>query len=269
MELYRLTAHELARRVRVKEVSAREAAQSLLERTAGVDGEIGAYLEIDPEGVLAQADQVDRAVQRGEDPGPLAGVPVTLKDNLCVKGERATCGSKILAGFSPPYDGTAMGRLRTAGAVLFGRANMDEFAMGSSTENSGYQLTRNPWDTGRIPGGSSGGSTAAVAADEAIAALGTDTGGSVRQPAALCGVVGLKPTYGRVSRYGLIAFASSLDQIGPVTKDVEDAALLLSAIGGHDPRDSTSLPADLPDFRAGLEGPITGLRIGIPNEYFV
>ena len=269
MELYRLTARELARMVRAKEVSAREAVQSLMERRERVDGTIGAYLELDGGHVLARADEVDGAVRRGEDPGPLAGVPVTIKDNLCVKGERTTCASKILEGFEPPYDATAIARLKAAGAIPFGRANMDEFAMGSSTENSGLRGTRNPWDTGRVPGGSSGGSAAAVAADEAIAALGTDTGGSVRQPAALCGVVGLKPTYGRVSRYGLIAFASSLDQIGPLTKDVEDAALLLSVIGGHDTRDSTSLPADLPDFRKGLEGPIKGLKIGIPKEYFV
>jgi len=255
--------------VREKDVSAREAAQALLERAESIEGEIGAYLELDSKGVLAQADRVDEAVQRGENPGPLAGVPIARKANLCAKGELTNCGSLILYNFKPPYDGTAIEKLKSAGAILFGSTQMDEFAMGSSTENSPYGPARNPWNTKRVPGGSSGGSSAAVAADEAIAALGTDTGGSVRQPAALCGVVGLKPTYGRVSRYGLIAFASSLDQIGPVTKDVEDAALLLSVIGGHDPRDSTSLDIDLPDFRKGLAEPITGLRIGIPKEYFV
>ena len=276
MDIYRLTAHELARMVREKKVSASEAAQSLIERVKSLEDaeKIKAYSfraidEEVEERVLSQADMVDKAIQRGEDPGPLSGVPITRKGNLCVKGELTTCSSWLLTRFKPPYDGTAIARLKSAGAILFGSTRMDEFAMGSSTENSYYKPTSNPWDLSRVPGGSSGGSAAAVAADEAIAALGTDTGGSVRQPAALCGVVGLKPTYGRVSRYGLIAFASSLDQIGPLTKDVEDAALLLSVIGGHDPRDSTSLDVDLPDFREGLEEPITGMKVGIPREYFV
>ena len=268
MELYQLTARDLARMIQGKEVSAREAVQSLLERKDSVDKKIDAYREVDAERVLVRADDIDAAIRRGEDPGPLAGVPIARKDNLCVNGELTTCGSSILSIFRPPYDGTAIEKLKSAGAILFGSTQMDEFAMGSSTENCN-KPTKNPWDIERVPGGSSGGSAAAVAADEAIAALGTDTGGSVRQPAALCGVVGLKPTYGRVSRYGLIAFASSLDQIGPLTKDVEDAALLLSVIGGHDPRDSTSLPADLPDFRKGLDEQIRGLRIGVPKEYFV
>ncbi|MDP8249063.1 MAG: Asp-tRNA(Asn)/Glu-tRNA(Gln) amidotransferase subunit GatA [Candidatus Tritonobacter lacicola] len=256
--------------IRGKEVSARDAIESLLKRKENVDSKIDAYREegVGSKSVLVDADNVDAAIRRGEDPGPLAGVPIARKANLCVKGKLTTCGSTILFPFRPPYDGTAIERLKEAGAILYGCTQMDEFAMGSSTENCG-PCTKNPWDQSRVPGGSSGGSAAAVAADEAIAALGTDTGGSVRQPAAFCGVVGLKPTYGRVSRYGLIAFASSLDQIGPLTKDVEDAALLLSVIGGHDPRDSTSLDIDLPDFREGLDEPITGLRIGVPKEYFV
>src|SRR5581483_129772 len=200
---------------------------------------------------------------------PLLGVPIGIKDVLAVKDQPLNCASKILGKFVSPYDATVIQRLKAAGAIVFGRLNMDEFAMGSSTENSAFGVTRNPWDTSRIPGGSSGGSAAAVAADECLAALGTDTGGSIRQPAALCGCVGLKPTYGRVSRYGLVAFASSLDQIGPFTKDVRDAAMLLEVLSGLDPRDSTSVPQPVPHYAAGLTGEIKGLKIGLPREYMI
>jgi aspartyl-tRNA(Asn)/glutamyl-tRNA(Gln) amidotransferase subunit A len=211
---------------------------------------------------------VDAARKRGENLGPLGGVPVALKDIFCTEGIRTTCGSKILGNFVPPYDATVVERLKNAGAVLIGKTNMDEFAMGSSCENSAFGVTRNPWDLERIPGGSSGGSAAAVAADECIASLGTDTGGSVRQPGSHCGVVGMKPTYGRISRYGVVAFASSLDQVGSLTKDVTDCALIMGVIAGHDPRDSTSIPEPVPDYSASLRADASGLRIGVPQEYF-
>jgi len=224
-----------------------------------------AYLAVDPDRLRRQGrEQAGKARTR-----PLAGIPVTIKDNLCVRGEEVTCASRILSGFRAPYDATVIERLRLAGAHLIPRANMDEFAFGSSTENSAFGFTRNPWAADRVPGGSSGGSAAAVASDLAVAALGSDTGGSIRQPAAFCGVVGLKPTYGRVSRYGLVAFASSLDQIGPITKDVMDCAILLSVIAGQDKRDSTSAPLEVPDYVSGLRQPVKGLRIGIPKEYFI
>ncbi|MGH7382841.1 MAG: Asp-tRNA(Asn)/Glu-tRNA(Gln) amidotransferase subunit GatA, partial [Candidatus Methylomirabilales bacterium] len=210
-----------------------------------------------------------RRRQAGEDVGPLAGIPLAIKDVICTQDVPTTCSSKILDGFIPPYDATVMRRLDQAGMVLLGKTNMDEFAMGSSTENSGYKVTRNPWDLVRVPGGSSGGSAAAVTADLCAGALGSDTGGSIRQPAAFCGIVGVKPTYGRVSRYGLVAFASSLDQIGPMTKDVRDAAILLGVIAGHDPCDSTSVNVPVPDYAAQLGREVTGLRIGIPKEYFI
>jgi len=236
-----------------------------------VDGKIHAFISHNAADALAQADAADQAMAAGATHAqqPLLGVPIAVKDVLAVKGQPLNCGSKILGQFVSPYDATAVEKMKAAGAIIFGRLNMDEFAMGSSTENSAFGFTRNPWDTTRIPGGSSGGSAAAVAADEAIATLGTDTGGSIRQPAALCGCVGLKPTYGRVSRYGLVAFASSLDQIGPLTKDVRDGATLLNVISGHDRRDSTSVAQPVPDYAAGLTGNIGGLRLGLPKEYLI
>ena len=241
---------------------------SLLARIREVDTDIQAYVSLDAEMALAQARAADRARADGQR-GPLLGVPIGVKDLLNVAGQPCTCASKILAGYEAPYDATVVARLREAGAVFVGRTNMDEFAMGSSTENSAYQVTRNPVDPARVPGGSSGGSAAALAAGEAIATLGTDTGGSIRQPAAFCGCVGLKPTYGRVSRYGLTAFASSLDQIGPMTHTVEDAAILLGAMAGQDPMDSTTLADEVPDYLRALQSDLTGMRLGLPQEYFV
>lgn len=269
MDLHSLTIHQLHALLMKKEISSREITESLYRRIRKVEGKIKAYLFLTEEEAFRQADQVDQKIARGEEIGDLAGIPIGLKDILCTKGTQTTCASKILEGYIPFYDGTVIQRLRQENAVFLGKLNMDEFAMGSSTENSGFQITHNPWDLSRIPGGSSGGSAAAVAADECIAALGTDTGGSIRQPASCCGVVGLKPTYGRVSRYGLIAFASSLDQIGPITKDVEDCAILMNAISGYDPKDSTSVNVRVPDYKKSLEKDVEGIRIGIPEEYFI
>ncbi len=269
--LNQLTISELAEKLAQREVSAREAMQSCLDQIARVDGKIHAFISYDAADALAQADAADREKSGGTSHSqkPLLGIPVAVKDVLAVKNQPLNCGSKILGKFISPYDATVVEKLKAAGAIVFGRLNMDEFAMGSSTENSAFGVTRNPWDPARIPGGSSGGSAAAVAADETIAALGSDTGGSIRQPAALCGCVGLKPTYGRVSRYGLVAFASSLDQIGPFTKDVRDAATMLGIISGHDPRDSTSVPQPVPDYAASLAGGVTGLKLGLPKEYMI
>jgi len=264
-----LTAHELHEALKKKEVSSRELVEAFFSRIDSVEKSVHAYNTLTKKEALLQADRADEAIAKGENIGPLTGVPIALKDNLCTEGIRTTCSSKILENFVPPYDATVVSRLRSAGAVFLGKTNMDEFAMGSSTENSAFEKTKNPWDLSRIPGGSSGGSAAAVAADEAAAALGSDTGGSIRQPAACCGVVGLKPTYGRVSRYGLVAFASSLDQIGPLTHDVTDAAILMNAIGGHDPYDSTSADLPMPDLTRALTGRIDGVRLGVPKEYFV
>jgi aspartyl-tRNA(Asn)/glutamyl-tRNA(Gln) amidotransferase subunit A len=265
-ELWELGVEEIAARVRGREASAAEVLESCLARTAHVEPLIGAYLEVFESESRARAAAIDRRIAAGEDPGPLAGVPVALKDNLSLEGRAVTCGSRILAGYVAPYTATAVERLLAAGAVPVGRANMDEFAMGSSCENSAYQPTRNPWDLARVPGGSSGGPAAAVAAGSVPLALGSDTGGSIRQPAALCGVVGVKPTYGRVSRYGLVAFASSLDQIGPLARNVRDAALGLQVIAGADPRDATSAAEPVGDYLARIEEGIAGLKIGVLRE---
>jgi len=268
MDLHALTIHELSELLEKRAVSSRDLTEAFYQRIDALDDRVHAYLTLTPELAYEQAERADRRRRAGES-GALLGMPLAIKDVICTKGVRTTCGSKILHNFVPPYDATVMARLNAAGAVLLGKTNMDEFAMGSSTEHSAFAITRNPWDLATIPGGSSGGSAAAVAADEGAGALGTDTGGSIRQPAACCGIVGLKPTYGRVSRYGLVAFASSLDQIGPMTKDVRDAALLLNVIGGKDPRDSTSADLPLPDCTQALTGSVKGLRIGIPREYFI
>jgi len=265
--LYSLSLSQLAPLLARREVSPVEVAEQFLERIARLDGELNTYLTVDEAGARAQAKAAEDRLARGE-ATPLTGVPLALKDVLITQGLRTTCGSRILENFIPPFDATVCARLRRAGAVFLGKVNMDEFAMGSSTENSAFGPTRNPWNRDYIPGGSSGGSAAAVAADLCTASLGSDTGGSIRQPACHCGVVGLKPTYGRVSRYGLVAYASSLDQIGPVTKEVRDAALLLQVIAGHDPRDSTSVPEAAPDYLEGLGREIRGLKIGVPKEYF-
>jgi aspartyl-tRNA(Asn)/glutamyl-tRNA(Gln) amidotransferase subunit A len=262
MELATLSVAEVQQKLRAREVSAVEVVRALEARITHVDPQIHGYLSRDFETALKLAESADVSL-------PLGGVPLAIKDVINVTGEPCTAASKILLGYRSNYDATVIQKLRAAGAIPFGRCNLDEFAMGSSTENSAFGHTRNPWDTSRIPGGSSGGSAAVVAADEAFAALGSDTGGSIRQPAALCGCVGLKPTYGRVSRFGLIAFASSLDQIGPFTKTVRDAALLLNVISGRDPQDSTSLDEPVPDYTAALGRDLKGLRIGMPREYFI
>ena len=279
MELHELTATTAGERLRAGEISSRELTQSLLDRTRQLDGQLRAYLALMPDQALAQADEADAKLARLRRDGeveqaarqPLLGVPVAVKDVICVSGAPTTCGSRILENFYSPYDAAVVAKLKAAGAVIAGKTNTDEFAMGSSTENSAYQTTRNPWDLERVPGGSSGGSAAAVAAGLVPVALGSDTGGSVRQPAALCGVVGIKPTYGRVSRYGLVAYASSLDQIGTLSRDVRDAALLLGVIAGHDPRDSTSMSLPVPEYAKALgtsASDLRGVRVGVPREYW-
>jgi len=276
--LHELTIHEAARLLRAGEITATELTEAVLERILAVDNTIKAYLTLTLELALEQATAADRAIAtaRREDRlahlPALTGIPLAIKDVISVEGLPVTCGSKILEGYIAPYSATVVDKLVAAGAVILGKTNTDEFAMGSSTENSAYFTTRNPWDLERVPGGSSGGSAAAVAVGECLAALGSDTGGSVRQPAALCGIVGLKPTYGRVSRYGLVAYASSLDQIGPLARDVTDAAILLAAIAGYDPKDSTSLDVPVPDYPAEIgqgQATVKGLRVGVPREYFV
>ena len=268
MELYELTIHELQDKLRAGETTSAAITASVFGRIDSVEKDVRAYITLMRDSALAEAARADERIKKGEI-GALTGIPLALKDIYCTKGIRTTCGSRILHNFIPPYDATVVEKLRAAGAVFTGKTNMDEFAMGSSTETSSFGVTRNPWDLERIPGGSSGGSAAAVAAGECIAALGSDTGGSIRQPAALCGVVGMKPTYGRVSRYGLIAFASSLDQIGPFTRDVEDAAIVMNVIAGYDPRESTSVPEAVPDYRDFLGRGIEGWTVGIPKEYFI
>jgi aspartyl-tRNA(Asn)/glutamyl-tRNA(Gln) amidotransferase subunit A len=263
-----LTIHDLLEQLRSGETSSVEVVQGLIEAIGARDDDLKAYVSLDAEGALAQAQEADRKRAAGED-GLLLGVPIAIKDVLNVSGQPCTCGSQILQGYVAPYDATAIAKLRKAGAVFVGRTNMDEFAMGGTTENSSIQVTRNPHDLDYVPGGSSGGSAAAVGGGIAVAALGTDTGGSIRQPAAFCGCVGLKPTYGRISRYGLTAFASSLDQIGPMTHSVRDAAILLEAMAGVDPMDSSSVDQPVPDYTAALTGDLTGMTLGLPKEYFV
>ncbi len=268
MELNTLTIHELQTKIKNGQASAAQIVESVFDRIGSVEERVHSYIRLMKDEALAQAKKADEDIKKGAIK-PLTGIPIALKDIVCTKGIPTTCGSHILHNFVPPYDATVVEKLRDAGAVFVGKANMDEFAMGSSTETSWFGVTRNPWDLTRIPGGSSGGSATAVAADECIASIGSDTGGSIRQPAALCGVVGLKPTYGRVSRFGLIAFASSLDQIGPFTKDVEDCAIMLNVLAGYDPRESTSVQAEVPDYRQFAGRDIAGWKIGIPREYFI
>ncbi len=268
MELNQLTIHELQEKIKNGQTSATQVIESVFNRIDVVEERVHSYIRLMKDEALAAAKKADEDIKKG-DIKPLTGIPVALKDIVCTKSITTTCGSHILHNFVPPYDATVVEKLRDAGAVFVGKANMDEFAMGSSTETSCFGVTRNPWDLTRIPGGSSGGSATAVAADECIASIGSDTGGSIRQPAALCGVVGLKPTYGRVSRFGLIAFASSLDQIGPFTKDVEDCAIMMNVLAGYDPRESTSVQTEVPDYRQFVGKGIAGWKIGIPKEYFI
>ena len=269
MALNEKTAHELHELLQTKQISSAELTADIFSRLDECEDKIGAYLTITRDKAAADAKAVDEKISRGEKISPLEGIPCAVKDNICTKGIKTTCASKILENFIPPYDATAYKKLAAQNPILIGKANLDEFAMGGSTENSAYHVTRNPHDLERVPGGSSGGSAAAVAGGEAIFALGSDTGGSIRQPASFCGVVGFKPTYGRVSRYGLVAFASSLDQIGPITRDVTDCALVLNAICGLDDMDSTSTAAQVPDFTESLVADVNGLKIGLPAEYFV
>lgn len=268
-ELYELTITEARRRLDAGDITSVQLTEAVLERIAAVDSQVRAYLVISDDLAMRQARAADARRRAGNATGPLDGIPLAIKDVINVQGLTTTCGSKIIENFVPPYDSTAVARLKDAGAVLLGKTNCDEFAMGSSTERSAFFVTHNPWDLERVPGGSSGGSAAAVAAGAALGALGTDTGGSIRQPASLCGVTGLKPTYGRVSRYGLVAFGSSLDQIGPFAWTAHDCALILGAIAGADPHDSTAAPQPVPDYVAGLNGDVRGLRVGVPKEYFV
>jgi len=266
-QLYELSGHDARSKILRREVSAEEITMSILDRISAIEPEIHAYVTVSDTAIV-RAKEIDARLKAKQPVGELCGVPVAVKDNMCTLQMPTTCSSKILKNFVAPYQATVVDLLLAEDAVIVGKTNLDEFAMGSSTENSAFHVTRNPWDTSRIPGGSSGGAAAAMAADLAAMALGSDTGGSIRQPAALCGVVGLKPTYGRVSRYGLVAFASSLDQIGPITKNVTDAALLMNVIAKHDPRDSTSAPEPAPNYMAALDCDVKGLKIGLPKEYF-
>lgn len=268
MDLMSLTAVELGKKIASGEVTSVEATKAALDRMEQLEKEYNSFVTIDREGALAQAEAVQKKIDAGELTGPLAGVPVAIKDNMCINGMLTTCSSKILSNFKPTFTAEAVVQLQKAGAVIVGKTNMDEFAMGSTTETSYYGATKNPWDTNRVPGGSSGGSAAAVAAEEVPYALGSDTGGSIRQPAAFCGVTGIKPTYGRVSRYGLIAYGSSLDQIGPLAKDVTDCATVLEIISTHDSKDSTSVDREDTDFTSALVDDVKGMKIGIPRDYF-
>ncbi|KGO33552.1 glutamyl-tRNA amidotransferase [Desulfobulbus sp. Tol-SR] len=267
MNLYELTVAEAMSRMAIGDLTSEALTRSCLDRIDQVDGEVGAFITLDREGALEQARKADSERRRGR-VGTLCGIPVAMKDLLCTKGMRTTCGSKILADFIPPYDATVVEKIRGQGGVILGKVSMDEFAMGSTSESCAFGVPQNPWKKGYVAGGSSGGSAAAVSAGECLASLGSDTGGSIRQPACLCGTVGMKPTYGRVSRYGLVAFASSLDQVGPLCRDVTDCAILMNAISGHDQRDSTSVKIEVPDFTSFLVGDVRGLRIGVPREYF-
>jgi len=269
MELYNLSAYTLSRMLKRGEVSSKEITLSLLKRIDELDKKINAYITVDAQRAISMAEEADRRLKSGYLPSPLNGIPVAIKDNICTEGMRTTCGSMILKNYIPPYDATVVERLKRTGCVILGKTNLDEFGMGSSNENSAFGPARNPFNTDYVTGGSSGGSAAAVASGEAIVALGTDTGGSIRLPSAYCGVVGFKPTYGRVSRFGLISYASSLDQIGTIARDVRDCAMLLNIISGYDPLDSTSFNTDCPDFVSFLTGDIKGVKIGIPREYFV
>lgn len=268
MDFTKLTAVEINDGVRNKKFSAREVVEAHLDRIEKYDGKVKSFLNVDRDGALAVADKVDEKVKNGEVVGKLAGVPIAIKDNFCIDGKKTTCASKILESYTAPYTAEVINRIQAEDGIIIGKTNLDEFAMGSSTENSAFQTTRNPWDTERIPGGSSGGSAAAVAAGFAPLSLGSDTGGSIRQPASLCGCVGMKPTYGMVSRYGLVAFGSSLDQIGPFARTIEDTALLMDVISGYDSKDSTSAEIEKSDFTKEIKNDVKGLRIGIPEEYF-
>ena len=267
MKISELTALQLGAKIQAGEITVKEAVQAALERAKAAEPVINSYVTLDEEGAYAQAEEIQKKIDAGELTGPLAGVPVAVKDNMCIKGQLTTCSSKILSNFKPTYTAEAVENLRKAGMVILGKTNMDEFAMGSTTETSWYGPTRNPHNTAHVPGGSSGGSCAAVAAGECFGALGSDTGGSIRQPSSYCGVVGMKPTYGTVSRYGLIAYGSSLDQIGPIAKDVSDCAALLEVIASHDPKDSTSVKREDYDFTSALVEDVKGLKIGIPRDY--
>ena len=268
MELFERNAYELSEMLKAKEISSEELTKSVFKRIDGVENKVDAYLTLNEENALSKAKEIDEKRAAGEELSDLAGIPIGIKDNISTKGLRTTCASRMLENYVPPFNATVMDKIDNSGMVVTGKLNMDEFAMGSSTENSYYKTTKNPFDTDRIPGGSSGGSAAAVAAGEAVVSLGSDTGGSIRQPASYCGVVGLKPTYGSVSRYGLVAFASSLDQIGPIGKCVKDVAMVQSLIAGHDKMDATSAYKEYPDYYANLNAELKGLRIGIPKEYF-
>lgn len=268
MNLYELTIAGAMEKMRTGEITSVELTQSCLDRIDRVEEKIQAFITLDKDGALEQAKAAD-AMRKSGGEGLLCGIPLTVKDLLCTKGMRTTCGSRILENFVPPYDATVVECLKGQGGVLLGKVAMDEFAMGSTSESCAFNIPQNPWKAGYVAGGSSGGSAAAVAAGECLASLGSDTGGSIRQPASLCGIVGIKPTYGRVSRYGLVAFASSLDQVGPLCRDVTDCAVMMNVIGGHDPRDSTSVQRELPDFTSSLTGDVKGMRIGVPREYFV